>query len=129
MSAETPDLFGHNKGSLNGSQPRTRESQLKTSVVFRGNSRQGENVSKNMDRKILMSALAEDLDDYLRFRADAEGVSYKLSPEFFTAHIKMGVASYFGVDVDLAYGVLVQDRQEPRPGFFEGWVKSKIYPV
>jgi hypothetical protein len=69
--------------------------------------------------------LAEELDRYLRARADVERVSYELSPECFTALIKAGVASYFGVDLDLATGVLVRDRQEPRPGFFEAWLASK----
>jgi hypothetical protein len=69
--------------------------------------------------------LAEDLDRYLRARADVKGVSYDLSPECFTAIIKAGVASYFGVDLDLGTGVLVRDRQEPRPGFFEAWLESK----
>jgi hypothetical protein len=73
----------------------------------------------------VISTLAEDLDCYLRARADVEGVGYELSPEFFTAFIKMGVASYFGIDVDLAKGVLVRDWQEPRPGYFEAWQKSK----
>jgi hypothetical protein len=73
--------------------------------------------------------LAEDLDGYLRARADVEGVSYGLSPEFFAAFIKAGVACFFGIDVDLANGVLVRDCQEPRPGFFEAWLKSKKYPA
>ena len=74
--------------------------------------------------KTVMRTLAKDLDRYLRARADVEGVGYELSPEFFSAYIKAGVASYFGVDADLAKGVLVQDRQEPWPGFFETWLKS-----
>ena len=78
---------------------------------------------------VAMSTLAEDLDGYMRARADVEGVSYDLSPEFFAAFIKAGVASFFGIDVDLATGVLVRDRQEPRPGFFEAWLKSKKYPA
>ena len=69
--------------------------------------------------------LAEDLDGYLRARADVEGVSYNLNPEIFTGFMRAGVASYFGVDVDLATGVLVRDRHEPRPGFFEAWLESK----
>jgi hypothetical protein len=69
--------------------------------------------------------LAEDLDGYLRARAAVEGVSYNLNPEIFTGFMRAGVASYFGVDVDLATGVLVRDRQEPRPGFFEAWLESK----
>jgi hypothetical protein len=86
-------------------------------------------LSKNMDWKEVMSMVAEDLHGYMRVRADVEGASYELSPEFFTAHLKAGVASFFGIDVDLATGVLVRDRQEPRPGFFEAWLKSKKYPA
>ena len=82
-----------------------------------------------MDWKEVMSTVAEDLDGYMRARADVEGACYELSPEFYTAHLEAGVASYFGVDVDLANGVLVRDRQEPRPGFFEAWLKSKKYPA
>ena len=78
---------------------------------------------------VAMSTLAEDLDGYMRARADVEGVSYNLNPEIFTGFMRAGVASYFGVDVDLATGVLVRDRQEPRPGFFEAWLKSKTNPV
>jgi len=85
-------------------------------------------VSKNMNWKEV-STLAEDLDGYMRARADVEGASYDLSPKFFTAHLQAGVASFFGIDVDLANGVLVRDRQEPRPGFFEAWLKSKKYPA
>jgi hypothetical protein len=84
----------------------------------------GQTVSKNMNCTNVMSTLAEDLDCYLRARADVEGVGYELSPEFFAEAIKMGVEFYFGIEVDLVDGVLVQDRQEPRPGFFEAWQKS-----
>ena len=82
-----------------------------------------------MDWKEVMSMVAEDLHGYMRARADVEGLCYDLNPEFFAAAIKAGVASYFGIDVDLANGVLVRDRQEPRPGFFEAWLKSKKYPA
>jgi hypothetical protein len=84
---------------------------------------------RDLRASLAMSTLAEDLDGYLRARADIEGVCYKLSPEFFAVYIEAGVASFFGIDVDLANGVLVRDRQEPRPGFFEAWLKSKKNPA
>jgi hypothetical protein len=87
------------------------------------------NTQRHLRAGVAMSTLAEDLDGYMRARADVEGVSYDLGPEFFTAYLKAGVASFFGIDVDLANGVLVRDRQEPRPGFFEAWLKSKTNPV
>jgi hypothetical protein len=64
-----------------------------------------------------MSTLAEDLDGYLRARADVEGVCCELSPEFFAAFIKAGVASFFGIDVDLANGVLVRIARSRGPDF------------
>ena len=74
-----------------------------------------------------MSTLAEDIDSYMRARAAVEGVSYTLNPDFFDGLLKAGIASYFGVEV--ANGELVRDRQEPQPGFFETWLKSKQNPA
>jgi hypothetical protein len=57
---------------------------------------------------------ASELDAYMRFRADREGVEYGLSPEFFDAN---PADSYFGVVV--RDGALIEDKQNPEA--FEAW--------
>jgi hypothetical protein len=75
----------------------------------------------NVDREHLWDTDAEafeswpyELDLYMRFRAEREGVEYDLSPEYFKAH---PAASYFGVIVK--DGELVEDEQYPEA--FAAW--------
>jgi hypothetical protein len=70
-------------------------------------------------------ALAKDLDDYMRARAVAEGVAYKLNAAFYINPLEFGVDTYFGVVVDLEEGVLKFDDQEPGAGFLESWLQAR----
>jgi hypothetical protein len=57
------------------------------------------------------------LDAYIRFRAEHEGVSYELNPEFFEEEIRGGISNFFGVS--FMDGKLVSD--EDFPMLFEQW--------
>jgi hypothetical protein len=62
---------------------------------------------------------ARNLDDYMRFRAEKEGVEYKLSRQFF---LDNPAESYFGVYVEDRGPV----RDEQNPEAFEAW-HQKVY--
>jgi hypothetical protein len=59
---------------------------------------------------------ATALDLYMMTRAEAEGVAYDLSPQFFAKVYAAGIRTFFGVTVDDG-GALVSDTQEPCEGF------------
>jgi hypothetical protein len=53
---------------------------------------------------------AEQLHQYIRFRADKEG-EYGLDPDFFAQALRVGAGSIFGVVV--RDGQLIEDDQQP----------------
>jgi hypothetical protein len=61
--------------------------------------------------------LANDLDDYMKFRAHMEKVEYELSPDFFLLHLREDIRSFFGVECDDAR--LLHDTQFPH--LFKEW--------
>ena len=73
-----------------------------------------------MDEK----AIAMQLDSYMRFRADHEGVGYGLTPKFFRKWMKRGCFEFFGVSVDSSG--LVQDDQHPE--LLSEWKRPRHHP-
>ena len=69
-----------------------------------------------------MSELAKQLREYIRRRAEVEGVDFDLSLDFFEQGAAVG-AKMFGVVHDGTE--MLYDEQEPYPGFFEQ-VKSEL---
>jgi hypothetical protein len=63
--------------------------------------------------------VVNDLDDYMRFRAQREGLAWKLDPQFLAQHYRMGVREFFGVVID--DDQLVYDTQQP--ALFDEWRK------
>jgi hypothetical protein len=54
---------------------------------------------------------AEQLHQYIRFRAGKEGVEYGLDSDFFAQALRVGAGSIFGVVV--RDGQLIEDDQQP----------------
>jgi hypothetical protein len=73
-----------------------------------------------MDEK----AIAMQLDSYMRFRADHEGVGYDLTPEFFRKWMKAGCFEFFGVSVNSSG--LVEDDQQPE--LLSEWKRPRHHP-
>jgi hypothetical protein len=61
--------------------------------------------------------IAEALNDYLRFRAEQEGVGYELSAAYLAEHILLGCVKFFGVTFE--NGQLVADEEQPE--LFRRW--------
>ena len=51
--------------------------------------------------------------DYLKFRADKEGVGSELSRDWFDALLMVGVRTFFGINTD-ATGNVLNDIQNPQ---------------
>jgi hypothetical protein len=64
-----------------------------------------------MDEMDFGFPVVKDLDDYMRFRAQREGLAWKLDPQFLARHYRMGVREFFGVVID--DDQLVYDTQQP----------------
>ena len=56
--------------------------------------------------------IANDLNRYMIFRADQEGVAYNLNPEYFLNALRMGVTNFFGISIDDSG--LEADEQNPK---------------
>jgi hypothetical protein len=69
----------------------------------------------NMMTKIKSQAIR--LYEYIKYRAEYEGVAFDLTPDFFRQAIEVGKAEFFGVTFD-EYGWLV-DNQNPEA--FSEW--------
>lgn len=59
--------------------------------------------------------------DYVRTRAEVEGVAYGLRRGFYKAAMRRGVRQVFGVVVN-DRGTPTSDAQEPGPGFLRRWL-------
>jgi hypothetical protein len=46
-----------------------------------------------------ISEIAAELHRYLKYRAEQEGQTYELYPEFFAEGLRRGVRSFFGVEI------------------------------
>src|SRR5579872_566215 len=78
-------------------------------------------IPKAKGSKDPLENLAEQLDEYMRFRAGREGVEYHFSSIFYLLALDKGVRSFFGVLVsDTA---LVTDHQQPK--LFRQWKAAK----
>lgn len=62
----------------------------------------------------MTSQLARELHEYVRDRAEVEGVGYALSVEFFDDCLNAGVRRFFGVKVER--GKIVSDEEERGSG-------------
>jgi len=61
--------------------------------------------------------LAQQLDDYLRFRCNRENVDYRLDPDFFADWLGKGTREFFGVCID-AWQI---DSDSQNPAALEAW--------
>jgi len=68
--------------------------------------------------------LSRLLHEYIRDRAVVEGVAYEFTPAFFQSALNMGVAEFFGVEVE--DGKMISDTQEPKTGYFKQWIEKRI---
>jgi hypothetical protein len=87
--------------------------------------------SLNTEREYMMSAkisseicnrLAYRLDDYLKFRANKEGVAYGLDLQFFLKAMDAGTWHFFGITADKKTGTLTEDIQNPT--IFDAWLRN-----
>lgn len=65
------------------------------------------------------STLAKTLHDYIKARAEAEGVGFGLDVQFFQDALARGCGCFFGVEVN--GHSMMRDTQEPWPGYFNAW--------
>jgi hypothetical protein len=70
--------------------------------------------------KYRVERIARALHSYMQFRAEREGVEYKLTPEFFGAGYVQGYRTFFGVTVNDSS--MVSDDQQPE--LFNEWNAS-----
>jgi hypothetical protein len=61
--------------------------------------------------------LGKAIDSYMRFRAEQEGQTYTLTPEFFEKKILAGIRKFFGVTFTDCK--LIGDEQQPT--LFKQW--------
>lgn len=78
-----------------------------------------------MKKKRPTCELAKQLHEYIRDRAEVEGVGYQLDIEFFDDVLRLGT-QFFGVRVQ--GGKMVSDDQEPWPGYFKAWIDKHQRP-
>lgn len=70
---------------------------------------------------------AYTLHAYIGERALREGVAYALDADYFLAWLWQGYRLFFGVLVS-EDGALVEDQQEPAPGYFKEWLRRRAQP-
>jgi hypothetical protein len=66
---------------------------------------------------MMKKELAEQLHNYMQFRAKREGQGYALSPEWFASCLAKGATRFFGIEVSDTR--LVEDEQQPE--LFAEW--------
>jgi hypothetical protein len=69
--------------------------------------------------QVATSTLANDLHEYLTFRAAKEGQHYDLDARFFAGYLKAGVRLFFGIETTDTRII----RDEQKPALFAEWVK------
>jgi hypothetical protein len=69
-----------------------------------------------------INCAAENLDDYVRFRAIKEGVQYSLSEEFFRDALEAGYRLFFNITV-AENGQLMRDDEHPE--WFQEWIRDE----
>jgi hypothetical protein len=67
-------------------------------------------VNTQLEKKI--KEILKDLDSYIKFRRNKEGIMNGLDMDFYVRHYNDGVRSFCGVTVDEEVG-LVEDTQNP----------------
>ncbi len=65
--------------------------------------------------------VAEQLHDYIRFRAEKEGVGYDLGVSFFERALLSGCVQFFGVTIK--GNQLIKDKEQP--DLFNEWKRKK----
>ena len=66
------------------------------------------------------TTLAEELHQYMTFRAQREGLTYGLDATWFAGYLKAGVRLYFGVETTDKRII----RDEQKPDLVAEWKKS-----
>ena len=67
-------------------------------------------VNTQLEKKI--KEILKDLDSYIKFRRNKEGIMNGLDMDFYVRHYNDGVRSFCGITVDEEVG-LVEDTQNP----------------
>ena len=62
--------------------------------------------------------------EYLKLRAELEGVENDLTQEFFESHLRGGFRRFYGVIVD-AQGNVLEDQENQSPELMKHW-KNKL---
>jgi hypothetical protein len=57
------------------------------------------------------TTLAEELHDYMKFRAKKEGLPYGLDAKWFAGYLKAGVRLFFGIETTDKR--IIRDEQKP----------------
>lgn len=63
------------------------------------------------------SCKTNKLNSYMKRRSKIEGVEWGLSVQHLNVMFELGIRTFFGVTID-NQGNLINDSQEPYPGFF-----------
>lgn len=63
--------------------------------------------------------------NYLKYRADHQGVPLALDEGFILESFHVGVRFFFGVTID-DNGSPIHDREQPHDGFLEEWLERSI---
>tara|TARA_Y100000816_G_scaffold282521_1_gene258324 strand:- start:327 stop:557 length:231 start_codon:yes stop_codon:yes gene_type:complete len=63
--------------------------------------------------------------NYLKYRADHQGVPLALDEGFIMESFHVGVRYFFGVTID-DKGMPIHDREQPYEGFLEEWIERSI---
>ena len=63
--------------------------------------------------------------NYLKHRADHQGVPLALDEGFIMESFHVGVRYFFGVTID-DKGMPIHDREQPHDGFLEEWLERSI---
>ncbi|MDA9608508.1 hypothetical protein N9S24_00445 [SAR86 cluster bacterium] len=63
--------------------------------------------------------------DYLKYRANHEGVPLALEEGFILESFHVGVRFFFGVTIDDS-GLPMHDAQQPYDGFLDEWLSRSI---
>ena len=58
--------------------------------------------------------------EYLKLRAELEGVEHDLTEDFFESHLRGGFRRFFGVIVD-SEGVVIEDQENQSSELMKHW--------
>jgi hypothetical protein len=77
---------------------------------------------KTMDKAVIV---AEQIHDYMTFRAASENREHTLGVDYYWTAICEGYQFFFGIYYDLDKGIITKDTQNPKA--FEAWKAEGRY--